>query len=378
MPTTAFSKTFNGEFQVNQLENLHKSNMEKLNLSPDFRTFVKMDVKCPCCNVEKAVVVSEGYSANSKVPVKQAHFAFKNNDGVDSHLKFCDFYTGKDKEVMVTNDCLVRFRESNDLVTQIIRKFICAGIENSIFSQSEILSMRQWFFELKSSKSLYIEESRIEIKVLREMLHNEYKGKKSYKFINNQDEFFNIDEEVYKFLSHKLPKIGLPDRNKIEDNWNYYLLTRKTITDKAIRISVKDDKTYTYDRNLLKDEYRKAAHVAYKIIISNPELKNKYGRNAHTKASKVNSIMAYAALLLFISDWDVDAAIKMHHDKIASINEVKNMDLGNAIGINPFVYYQEWTVLKFVSEWKKNFEKFDLNHEFEMAKKELLEYYYSE
>ena len=150
------------------------------------------------------------------------------------------------------------------------------------------------------------------------------------------------------------------------------------ITDKAIRISVKDDKTYTYDRNLLKDEYRKAAHVAYKIIISNPELKNKYGRNAHTKASKVNSIMAYAALLLFISDWDVDAAIKMHHDKIASINEVKNMDLGNAIGINPFVHYQEWTVLKFVSEWKKNFEKFDLNHEFEMAKKELLEYYYSE
>ena len=136
MPTTAFSKTFNGEFQVNQLENLHKSNMEKLNLNPDFRTFVKMDVKCPCCNVEKAVVVSEGYSANSKVPVKQAHFAFKNNDGLDSHLKFCDFYTGKDKEVMVTNDCLVRFRESNDLVTQIIRKFICAGIENSIFSQS--------------------------------------------------------------------------------------------------------------------------------------------------------------------------------------------------------------------------------------------------
>lgn len=373
MPTTAYSKTFNGEFQVAQLEDLHNKHAEELNLNPDFRAFVKMDVECPCCNAPNAIVVSEGFSSKSKDPVKQAHFAFKNNEGIDSHLKFCDFYSGKDKQNLFTNDCLFKNRESNDLTTEIVRKFICGGIENNIFSQNDIRNMRQWFLELRSNNSLYIQNSKVAIKVLRQMVINDYSSKKDYIFNKSKikSELFDFDEEAYKLLSFKLPKKGLPDR--VEDSEIYHSLSLKTITDKAIRISIKDNDSYTYDRNILDEKYRTTWYIAYKIASSIPELTKKHGHNIHKKVKNINAIMAYSALLLFICDWNKDLAIKIHNEKIAEIQTVKNMNLGNVIGINPFIYYQEWQVLKFSSEWEKNL-GIDLNGEFNKAKQELMTY----
>lgn len=373
MPTTAYSKTFNGEFQVTQLEDLHNKYAKELNLHPDFRAFVKLDVECPCCNVPNAIVVSEGFSSNSKDPVKQAHFAFKNNEGTDSHLKFCDFYSGKDKQNLSTNDCLFKNRKSNDLITEIVRKFICGGIENNIFSQSDIRNMRLWFLELRSNNSFYIQDSKIALKVLRQMVINDNNNKSNYIFNKSKIEsgLLNFDEEVYKLLSFRLPKKGLPDREK--DFTIYYYLSLKTTTEKAIRISIKDSGSYTYDRNLLNEKYRTTVHVAYKIARSIPELKKKYGNSLHNKINNINSIMAYSALLLFICDWNIESALEIHNEKIANIKTVKNMNLGNVIGINPFIYYQECQILKFSSEWEKNLGT-DLQDEFNKAKQELMTY----
>lgn len=375
MPTTAYSKTFNGEFQVDQLQNLHAKFKDELQLDKDFRTFVKSDVLCPCCNTSNAIVVNQGFSKVSNKPVKQAHFSFKNNDGLDSHLKFCDFYSGLDREILTTNECMVRLRESNDMLTETVRRFICAGIENDVFSQKDILAMRQWFFELKSTKSLFVKESKLKLKLLHQMIINKHKNKKQFFYSDEPRELIDIDVEALKLLAFRVPLNGLPDPKNIKENWIYYSLGSKTVIDKAIKISIKDDQTYTYDRTLLEENYKKAWHVAYKIVSPVPELLKKYGRSIHTKVRKLNSIMAYAALLLFINKWDIDASLRMHNERISPIDKVTNMDLGNVIGINPFMNYAEWDVLKFVDVWTNQLEGFDITVEFNKAKTDILEYY---
>ena len=377
MPTTAYSKTFNGEFQVDQLENLHTKFKDHLKLDTDFRAFVKSDVLCPCCNTSNAIVVSQGFSKASNEPVKQAHFALKNNDGLHSHLKFCDFYSGLDKEILTTNECMVRLRESNDMLTETVRRFICAGIENNVFSQKDILAMRQWFFELKSTKSLFVKESKLKLKLLHQMIINKERNKKQFSYSNDPRELIDIDidAEALKLLSFRAPVRSLPDPKNIKENWIYYSLRSKTVIEKAIKISIKDDQTYTYDRTLLKENYKKSWHVAYKIVSSVPELFKKYGRSTHTKVRKLNSIMAYAALLLFINKWDIEASLSMHNERIAPIDKIINMNLGNVIGINPFMNYAEWDVLKFVDVWTNQSEGFDMTIEFNKAKTDVLEHY---
>lgn len=375
MPTTAYSKTFNGEFQVDQLENLHLEFKDSLKLIPDFREFIKSDVLCPCCNVPNAIVVSQGYSKTSKKPVTQAHFAFKNFDGLDSHHKFCDFYSGLDKEILTTNDCMIKFRKSNNLATEIVRKFICAGIENNVFSQKDILDMRQWFIDLKSTNSFYVNDNRIALKVLHQMIINDYKKQKQYIYNNDAIELINVDNEAIKLLAFKVPFRDLPDPQKKEDNWIYYFLSSKTIIENALKISIKDNQSYTYDRTLLEEKYKDAWQLAYKIASSDHDLSEKYGRSIFNKVKKVNSIMAYACLLLFINKWDLDASMEMHKTCIAPIDKVNNMNLGNVMGINPFVNYSEWKVLKFVDGWIKQLENFDLADELIKAKTDVLKYY---
>ena len=85
--------------------------------------------------------------------------------------------------------------------------------------------------------------------------------------------------------------------------------------------------------------------------------------------------MAYAALLLFINKWDIEASLSMHNERIAPIDKIINMNLGNVIGINPFMNYAEWDVLKFVDVWTNQSEGFDMTIEFNKAKTDVLEHY---
>lgn len=72
--------------------------------------------------------------------------------------------------------------------------------------------------------------------------------------------------------------------------------------------------------------------------------------------------MAYSATLLFVNDWDIEKARKMHYE-IHSLRN-SNFDLGNVIGLNPFVDYESWIALKYASEWKRNFSNYDFDREF--------------
>ena len=368
MPITAYSKTFKRELQVSQLEDLHSQFVEQLKLNPDFRLFVKDDVECPCCNISNGIVVREGVSNKSNKVVKQAHFSFKNNQDQDAHLKFCDYYKGADKIKTSTNNCLVEFKDSDFTTTEIIRHLICVAIENDIIYQSDIRDMRDWFLNIRARNDIYLEDSSIILNTLHQMTLNEHFSKSRYipVYAYEADPNFKLELEVYRSLSHNLEKDLLPER----ESQIYTLLKLKTFINKAITISKKDHGLYSFDRTLLEPEYKKTIHVSYKIILSIPELSKKYGRSILEKARKNNAFMAYSALLLFTTNWDINEAL-LKHEKIYNIKDINDLNLGNTIGINPFLDYLSWTLLKYIHELRVKNKINNVNHLYENEKNKL-------
>lgn len=366
MAITAFSKKFKRELDVKQFQNLYQQFPNELDLSD----FTKTDIECPCCGVTGGRIVKEGISLKTKQAVKQAHFAFKKDDGGDSHLIFCDYYSGPDKENRITNDSNISLASSQNEVTQEIRKLVCSAIHNDIFQQVDIRNMRQWFLEMRSKEDFLVENSKHQLNLLKHTIIRSPRNKDAYTIDKNivNEEWFDLDQEVYESLATKFP---YPDKIRNIPGMNY-LLTRRAIIKKAISISQKNHGLYEFDRNLLEEKYRIASQLSSRIIQCNDLLYQKLGHNIR-RARSNNPLMAYSATLLFVNNWNIEKALKMHNAIACSTTE--NENLGNVIGLNPFIHYDAWIALNFSSIWKKDFIEYDFDHEFLKEKKRLKEIY---
>lgn len=355
MPITAYSKKFKSELDVEQFKNRYNDLIEK----PDLAQFVQDDIECSCCGVSGARIIKEGVSSKTNQKVKQTHFAFKNENGGDAHRIFCDHYTGKDKQSTASNDCNVNLSNSQSPVTAVIRKFVCTAIEHGFFTQEDIRNMRHWFLEMRSRQDFLVDVGKHPLYILRSILLHGNKDNLPNKLelskkITSEEE---LDQEVYKSLALNFP--SPKNLNEIL-NLKYYLI-KNSIVKKTISLSKKSNGVYEFDRNILQEKYLYATKLSLSIVEGNPLLSSRISKTVHAVRSK-NPLMAYSATLLFVNDWDIEKARKMHYE----IHSLRNseFDLGNVIGLNPFVDYESWIALKYASEWKRNFSNYDFDREF--------------
>jgi len=366
MAITAFSKMFKRELDVKQLKSLYQQLPSEINPSE----FIKIDIECPCCGVTGGRIVKEGVSSLTKLVVKQAHFAFKNDSCEDAHLVFCDYYSGDDSQNRITNDSIINLSKSSNEVTEAIRKLVCSAIYNDLFQQKDIRNMRQWFFEMRSTQDFLVENSKHELNILRKTIIRSERNRHEYtidKSIVNED-WFNLDEEVYESLA---TKFSYPDKIK-EINGMNYILSRKTNIKKAISISQKNHGLFDFDRSRLEEKYRLATQLSLKIIKLDNFLYTKIGSSV-SKVRSNNPLMAYSATLLFVNNWNVNTALEMHTRILKSTTEDEN--LGNVIGLNPFIHYDAWIALNFSSNWKKEFTEYDFHQEYLTERERLKEIY---
>lgn len=199
MAITAYSKSFKRELDAEQLKRLFNDHLKDKN----FAEFVKIDIECPCCGVVGARVVNESISPISNIAVKQAHFAFKNNNGVDAHLVFCDYYSGQDSLIHVEKDSVINLSRSGNEVTEAIRKLVCSAIYNNYFNQSDIRNMRKWFYEMRSNQDILVEYSKHQLNVLRKSIIRSKRNDEKY-IVDKEllkNDWFDLDEEVYESLA---------------------------------------------------------------------------------------------------------------------------------------------------------------------------------
>lgn len=338
MPLTAYSISHPGERDVEQTLNWLSSKFgqpitEEDSIPEGLRIYLRTDLQCPCCFVTGAEIVRS--AVKSGKASRQSFFRFTT----PGHRPHCDFGSPATANTIPEN--LVSLTESKSNLTRAVRDLVCTGIEKRIFSQISIRDMREWFFN-KKVESLFVVTLDPRLFTWMSALQENY------------------------FLSSGALPTGVPLTSEIAalpsfdwraeaarrvmESYPQHKANMKAVIDlrggmfgdigkRAQALAQRFHGRTMFDPAVLKDEYYKARSLADFI-----------GHNyAPLKAAKGNSgsasVLALAALLLFIRGWDTSLAVS---DFVKIVSEVgsANQNLGNVMGLNPFHDYEAWQLLK--------------------------------
>ncbi len=344
MPLTAYSISEQKELDVEQvLLVLARKNWNQerntIDQIPDsWREILRADLECPCCFVTGADVVKEAISKSSKKTIRQACFRFVS----PGHRPQCDY--ASNESAGFTPENLVEFGATNSNLTKAVRELICSGIHMGAFNQKTIRDMRQWFFEEKVKTSFQVT-------------------------LNSQVPRWL--DTLWRVASPSLGQLpqGVPLTHEIAAmpgfDWSTesarvlgerYKTTLNILCEKRLWLHQVVDriealaKRYhgetVFDPTILQPKYEQSLALA-RFISEN------YGPIKKANRSKYGDVatcvLALAALLLFVNNWNLGQAIATFARISASVGQA-DRSLGNVMGLNPFHDYEAWSKLRQIQD----------------------------
>ena len=339
MSTTAFSKYFQQELDVSQLlarMGGHSSPDDSATLSAipsTWREWIQSDVVCSSCGALGAQIVSASRSKKSAAIARQAHFRFVNSEGGDGHHRFCEFYhaDGTNKQP----DALVNFAVARTHETKIVRQLVCMGIELNIFGQADIRAMRQWFFDFKMGSRFVVNCSPADIEWLW-CLRGHYPNGVLFHPSHAQ----MPDYDWKRAARSQLALEHADSLAQIRD-----VPMTGTQRSRALLLAAKHQGEEMFDVSVLEPYYKKAVSLSVFIARNYRDLKFSDARIAKLGWDDFPSaLFAFAALILWISEWDFDIAALKVANLIRALPPT-NQTLGNVMGLNPFNDYIAWRMI---------------------------------
>lgn len=346
MPLTAFSKTLGMELDVEQMLD-HISRREGLApraksqvINEYERRIIRDDVECPSCFCEGAEVVSESVSTRSGKPSRQAYFRFPQNELFPGHHAVCDFAalgTG-----LSSPENVIQFGTAKHALTKLIRDLVCKGVQLGLFDQRTIRDMRQWYFETKIESRMLV-TLHPEIPSWLDQISRFSAYGHGYHDINvplSADMLTIPGFDLNRFARSRIynrhaPLLATLQRERI---WVHRLKGRLE------KLATEHHGKEVFNPAALKAHYRATlSFVSFLIREFAPLAKITKGAFPED-ARGGNSLLAFASLLLFVNDWDMQRAISLFA-KIAKDESAVDTSLGNVIGLNPFHDYGAWEML---------------------------------
>lgn len=340
MATTAYSQHYAREIDVEQLAWLLSGRQpiaaeQVPEIDPKWSDWIRSDIKCSSCGRTGAHVVRSARARGTQKLIRQSHFRFVGQDGNDAHHPFCEFY-GEDDGVLTQPDGLVHLGSEKSAETRLIRELVCKGIEQALFDQSTIRAMRQWFFELKASSRVRVTVTPEQIEWTRCLRrHSHYQR---WTFHPAQAEMPGFDWAAaakHQFTEEHLALFELLRETPVEPpHWR-----------RAQELATKHKDQEFFDVGTLRPHYDAALTLCGFVA-----------KNARIKFSPINPdsyrwkgppipLLALCALSLFVSRWDMNAAIATFA-KLLTAPAPANLSLGNVIGLNPFYEYIPWRLVQ--------------------------------
>lgn len=329
---------FARELDVDQLARLmtgHEPNIERdgAELLSDWGDAIRGDLVCSSCGKQGARVVRSARSKSSRAILRQAHFRFVSADGGDAHHPFCEFH-GNDGSAP-SQAGLLDFGSDKSAETRNVRILVCKGIEQGIFDQRRIRSMRQWFFDKKSEGRFTIDLSPEALQWARFIQRHSHYGRW---------QFHPAQAEMPEFNWKAAAKSQFT-----EDNVHLFDLVKDMPHDeRAWRLAhelvrMHQDKA-VFDVTALQSQYEAAIQLSV-FIASNSGLNFGKVRPAYYRIRGAPvALLALCALVLFVSDWNMDAAIEAFARLLASPMP-SDLTSGNVIGLNPFHEFTAWRIV---------------------------------
>lgn len=345
MPLTAYSISAQKEEDVGQvLKRLAVQFGEPvpaIDAIPEaWRSFMRKDLQCPCCFVAGAELVNEALSKLTKKPVRQACFRFGN----PKHREHCDFDSTATANSVPEN--LVAFSDSNSEMTKAVRELVGTGIELGLFSQKSIRDMREWFFNKKIQSMFVVTLDPRFPKWMNALYREKFHAKRLPKDLDLTPEVASNPKFLWRAAVAREQLRRHPEYKAFSDAFekkrNPFMLEYARMGPLAQRSKGRA----VFDPSVLEVEYRKTCELATFIAKNYKPLKH----STSSKGITVSSVLALAALLMFVRDWNLDSA-SADFMRIAEAAGHSNQDLGNLMGLNPFHHFRAWQALKAVQEF---------------------------
>lgn len=338
MPATAFSVRFARELDVDQLAMLMTgekptSERDGAELLSESGGAIRTDIQCSSCGKFGAHVVRSAKSRASSAVLRQAHFRFVDPNGGDAHHPFCEFYG--DEENRSTQASLFDFGSEKSTETRAVRLLVCKGIEQGLFDQRRIRDMRQWFFDLKSASRLTLTMPLEAISWARALQRHPHYRRWTFHPSQADMPAFNWKAAAsYQFTEDNLHLFDLLKWLPVDDRtWR-----------QASELLRKHAQREVFDPIVLRPYYDAGVSLAG-FVATNSGIDFGKGRpeNYRIKGAPV-ALLALCALVLFVSNWDMNAAI-IAFSRLLSAPSPSDLTLGNVIGLNPFHEYAVWRIV---------------------------------
>ncbi len=322
MTDTAYSKHLQKEVDAEQYVDLLGIDKNQIH------EFAHHDVLCPICEATGGTYVRAAKSGNYQ---KKAHFRFVGKSGESAHHPSCDFYG--DRLSHEVGQHLVRYSTDRTKITHVIRALVCAGIQEKVFSQETMRLMRQWFFEKRTVSTFSVDISEDELGWLAYIIRLPM-----YPYADGRNDllpFTPVQATIPGFsweeaIRREAVRIHKPTLRAFAELkiWPKHIIDlQKYLQNGKQKLLI--------DPSLLREEYAKTLQLTSFIVNNSAEFKSKAVRD---RADGEEKLLAFAALLLFVSGWEIDLAI-MKFAVIANVKQVDDMLAGNFIGLNPYLKF---------------------------------------
>ncbi|ATA53934.1 hypothetical protein CKY39_12415 [Variovorax boronicumulans] len=309
------------------------------------RDQVAADVVCPSCGVGGAKMVQAGRNRKTGSPVSQAHFRFQSNAGGNAHDPLCDFYD--DRAGNKGGDHLIDFRSARSELTRLVGRLVCRGIALELFSQQTMRDMRQWFLGVRRANQVLILDVAEKVEWCTRVIALRGVGSGDVAF---QPAFAEMPNFNWKAEARRrVEGWHQASFNLIHGHFGAFFAKGSLSRIQALaRIY---EGVPFFDVRVLADKYQATIALA-RFMCSQLDLDRSLWVDLHrykTPAPSVAAMVAFSALLLYISEWDPAKAAELFV-RIAVSDWPFDPLAGNLIGLNPFHDFLAWEAIMIASE----------------------------
>jgi hypothetical protein len=311
-----------------------------------WKAHISTDLECPSCFSIGAEIVRAGKSKTGGHVVRQAYFRFSPSAESAGHHSFCDFSGNVPAGFIPEN--LVQFSTPKDGASRAVRELVCQGIGLKLFNQWDIRAMRKWFFEQKvASRFTVTLDPRLTAWLDSLQRHRTWHYNEELEGLTLTKEVLSVPGFDFRAAASKeLTRRYRPILDALRHNCIFFNPDRARIE----KLAADYQGQLVFDPTVLRPQYEQTRALA-EFIVSNHEPFARSIKTYDPLASLKNPkyLMAFAALLLFISNWNLDAAVG-RFAQIATSTGLVDESLGNVIGLNPFHDFSAWASLKALQE----------------------------
>ena len=339
MSQTAHSRHFNRELDVRQLLKLRgvisTLGQAEYEVTPQERAWMRADLVCPSCRCEGASIVrSDVKSARGNT--RQAHFRFTGADGLTAHAPGCDFYALADAGGIQSGVDVSFMADDRD--TRIVRELVCRAIASGQLARTDIFAMRTWFLDRRAAGSFTVRGA----PAMADWLYD------VRRLVDMPVRFEPDHAALPGFSAHAAARRDLAFRYREFREAIPRLHLDAPARDRTRRILERHPGQALVSMEGLRPQYDATLQLA--------RLMGEYGAlplpkpiTHYSADSRIpEALLAFAAALLFVSGWDVAAAL----GRFAILHAApppEDLTAANVMGLNPFHDFVALEMARFIS-----------------------------